>query len=83
MALFCPYFDFDRSLLVFDNPFCVGFSPCPHTQSAVLWSRRSGLNGRPAGCECEQDDFKKARCFKWFPRFLFEYQGVREFQQLY
>jgi len=47
------------------------------------WSRRSGLNGRPAVYEWEQDDFEKARCFKWFPRFLFEYRGFGTFQQLY
>ena len=30
-----------------------------------------------------QDIFKKARCFKWFPRFLFEYRGLGTFQWLY
>jgi integrase len=48
-----------------------------------IWSRRSGLNGRPAVYECEQDAFKKARCFKWFPRFLFEYRSLESFSWLY
>ena len=48
-----------------------------------IWSRRSGLNGRPAVYECEKGDFEKTRCFKWFPRFLFEYRGLRRFLQLY
>ena len=40
------------------------------SQSArEIWSRRSGLNGRPAVYEWKQDVFKKARCFNWFPRF--------------
>ena len=47
------------------------------------WSQRSGLNGRPAVYECEQDTFKKARCFKWFPRFLFEYRSLESFPWLY
>ena len=45
----------------------------------LRWSRRSGLNGRPAVYECEQDVFKKARCFKWFPHFVFEYRGLGTF----
>jgi hypothetical protein len=50
---------------------------CFHGSIWKLWSRRSGLNGRPAVYEWKQDVFKKARCFKWSPRFFFANKGLR------
>ena len=55
----------------------------PAARANSVWCPRYELNVRQTVQEWKRGVFEKTRCFKWFPRFLFEYRGLETFQQLY